>query len=315
MNMNRKTHEGHVRRARQYPDSHYEPRENELRLISDLSRAREVQQLLQRVAPVVRGADLAARCVPARELGGDFYDFLHYGSGRLAFALADVSGKGTAAALLAALTMGILRAQRADYAPSPAKMLAALNGQIYAAGLDAKFVVMLLAVLDRDTQQLTLANAGNPFPLLLRDGKIQEIAVSGIPLGLVENAGYEAVSLDLHLGDTFVFVSDGILECRDGEQEAFGTGRLRIVLNSLPHDAPAEDISSAILSATDDFSGRTSAPDDDRSLIVLRVTDGSPKPDSLEELLLRNEASAVGARDTTASLELCSECSESLGGK
>jgi len=259
---------------REHPNLRRDCRENELRLITDLCMAREVQQqLLQREARDVPGVDLAAGCVPAHELGGDFYDFLPYDSGRLGLALGDVSGKGTAAALLGALAMGILRANTVDHAGSPPEVLAALNDRIHAAGLDARFVVMLFAVLDPDTRQLTLANAGNPYPFLLRSGRVEEIAVAGIPLGLLKGTRYDAVSLDLRLGDAVVFASDGILECQNREQEAFGAGRLAAVLTSLPQDATAKDISSAILAATDEFSHDTPLQNDDRSLIVVRMTE------------------------------------------
>ena len=276
MNLNSKTirfHEAIESPRREDASLRRDFRENELRLISDLRMAREVQQQLQREAPDVPGVDLAAGCVPARELGGDFYDFLPYGSGRLGLALGDVSGKGIAAALLGALAMGIFCAHTVDRVSSPAEVLAALNDRIHAVGLDARFVVMLFAVLDTGTRQLTLANAGNPYPLLLRGGRVEEIHVSGTPLGLMEGMRYDAVSLDLQLGDVVVFASDGILECQNQEQEAFGAGRLVGVLTSLPQDAPAKDISSAILEATDEFSHDAPVQNDDRSLIVLRVTD------------------------------------------
>jgi len=276
VNLNTKTirfHELLESPGPEHPSLRRNPRENELRLISDLWMAREVQQrLLRREVQDVPGVDLAAGCVPARELGGDFYDLLPYGSGRLGLALGDVSGKGTAAALLGALAMGIFRAHTVDCAGSPPDVLAELNDQIRAVGLDGRFVVMLFAVLNRGAQQLTLANAGNPYPLLLRGGGVEELAVSGIPLGLMEGTRYDALSLDLRLGDVVVFASDGILECQNRDQEAFGTGRLVEVLTSLPQDAPAKDISSAILDATDQFSHDAPVQNDDRSLIVLRVT-------------------------------------------
>jgi sigma-B regulation protein RsbU (phosphoserine phosphatase) len=249
-------------------------RENEARLVGDLDIAREVQQLLlPRGIPAFPGLDLSAACVPACELGGDFYDFLPYGSARLAFALGDVSGKGTAAALLGALTLGILRAHTVDNPCAPVELLARLNERINAARLNARFVAMLFAIFDSNARQLTIANAGNPYPLHLRDRKLEEISVSGIPLGVMASARYESVSLDVQIGDVVVFVSDGILECENGKHGVFGTERLATVLTSLPSDTSAEEISSAILSATDVFSAQASAPHDDRSLIVLRVTE------------------------------------------
>lgn len=255
---------------------YHQARENEARLVDDLEIAREVQQqLLPRGARPFPGLDLAAACVPARELGGDFYDFLPYGGGRLALALGDVSGKGTAAALLGALTIGILRAHTVDHADMPADVLAALNERINAARLNARFVAMLFAVFDANAQQLTLANAGNPYPLLVRNGRTEEIPLSGIPLGLMAGTRYEPVSLKVQRGDTIVFVSDGIIECQSSKHGAFGGERLLAVLTSLPSDASAEEISSAILSVTDVFSGQTCNLHDDRSLIVLKVTEES----------------------------------------
>jgi sigma-B regulation protein RsbU (phosphoserine phosphatase) len=255
---------------------YHQSRENEARLVDDLDIAREVQQqLLPRGTRRFPGLDLAAACVPARELGGDFYDFLPYGTARLALALGDVSGKGTGAALLGALTIGILRAHTFDHPCAPAELLATLNERINAARLNARFVAMLFAVFDSNARQLTIANAGNPYPLLVRNGRIEEISLSGIPLGLMAGTRYEPVSLEVQRGDTVVFVSDGILECQDSKDEAFGTGRLGAVLTSLPSDASAQKISSAILSVTDVFSGQVSALHDDRSLIVLKVTEES----------------------------------------
>lgn len=255
---------------------YHQARENEARLVDDLDIAREVQQqLLPRETRLFPGLGLAAACVPARELGGDFYDFLPYGSGRLALALGDVSGKGTAAALLGALTIGILRAHTVDHPHTPAEVLAALNERINAARLNMRFVAMLFAVLDPTVRQLIIANAGNPYPLLMRKGKIEEIPVSGIPLGLMAGTRYEPVSLDVQPGDTVILVSDGILECQSSKHESFGAERLAAVLVSLPSDSSAEEISSAILNGTDVFSGQASALHDDRSLIVLRMTEES----------------------------------------
>jgi len=253
---------------------YHQARENEARLVDDLDIAREVQQqLLPRGTPAFPGLDLAAACIPARELGGDFYDFFSYGSGRLALALGDVSGKGTAAALLGALTIGFLRAQTVDHADMPAGVLATLNERINAARLNARFVATLFAVFDSNARQLTIANAGNPYPLLVRKRRIEEIPACGIPLGLMAGTRYEPVSLHLQPRDTVVFVSDGIVESQDGKNEAFGIERLGAVLTSLPSDSSAQEISSAILTATDVFSGETSAMHDDRSLFVLRATE------------------------------------------
>jgi len=252
---------------------YFEARENELRLQSDLDIARKIQrQLLPKGTHQVAGLDLDAAYVPARELGADFYDFLPYGTGRLAFAVGDVSGKGTAAALLSPLAIGILRTHTTEHLSCPAKVLAILNERIHAARLDARFVAMLFAVYDAKSRQLTLANAGVPYPVLLRDGKAQQVLLSGIPLGLLPGTQYDTLSLDLHPADVIVFTSDGILECEGHGQEAFGAGRLAATLVSLSSGPSSEQICSAILWATDEFSDGAHASHDDRSVLVLRVT-------------------------------------------
>jgi len=251
-----------------------EARHNQVRLQSDLDTAREIQrQLLPRGAREVPGLDLAASYLPARELGGDFYDFLPYGEGRLGIALGDVSGKGTAAALFGSLAIGMLREHTVEHACQPAEVLALLNRRLHGARLDAHFVAMLFAVYDAGKRQLTIGNSGAPYPLLLRDGTISEINVGGIPLGLFLESDYEIATLDLQPGDAVIFASDGILESQNSEQEVFGSERLVEVFRELSPQSSSKDISSAILGATDKFSGPLVAPHDDRTLVVLRVTD------------------------------------------
>jgi len=105
--------------------------------------------------------------------------------------LGDVSGKGTAAALLAALTIGILRAHSVDHPCAPEQLLATLNERLNAARLNALFVAMVFAVFDSNARQITIANAGSPYPLLVRKGRIEEIPLTGIPLGLMPDTKYE----------------------------------------------------------------------------------------------------------------------------
>ncbi|HUL14502.1 MAG TPA: SpoIIE family protein phosphatase [Terriglobales bacterium] len=251
-----------------------EARHNQVRLQSDLDTAREIQrQLLPRGAREVPGLDLAASYVPARELGGDFYDFLPYGESRLGIALGDVSGKGTAAALFGSLAIGMLREHTVEHPCEPTEVLGQLNRRLLGVRLDAHFVAMLFAVYDAGTRKLTIANSGAPYPLLVRDGKIQEIKVGGIPLGLFSDSEYEIASLDLQPGDTMIFASDGILESQNFEQEVFGSDRLAAVIGDVLPGSSSQEISSAILSATDRFSGPHIAPHDDRTLVVLRVMD------------------------------------------
>lgn len=253
-----------------------EARENQRRLQSDLDTAREIQrQLLPTGAREVPGLELAAAYVPARELAGDFYDFLPYGKGRLGMALGDVSGKGIAAALFASLAIGIIREHVVEHPCRPAEMLAMLNTRLHAARLDSRFIATLFSVYDAGTRQLTLSNAGGPYPLLVRDGVVQSIRISGVPLGLFPDTQYDEITVDLVPGDTVLFASDGILESTNAELEEFGPDRLCSVLGGVSPQQSASDIAADILAATDTHSGHGVAPFDDRTLLVLRVTDPS----------------------------------------
>jgi len=251
-----------------------EARESERRLRSELDTAREIQrQLLPTGAREVPGLDLAAGYVPARELGGDFYDFLPYGEGRLAVALGDVSGKGTAAALYGSLAIGTVREIVVDRASEPASMLALLNQRLHAARLDSRFIAMLFAVYDASTRRLTLSNAGGPYPLLVRDGQVISIRLEGVPLGLLPDTQYDESSLDLRPGDVIIFASDGILESENAAEEEFGLQRLSALLSGISPEDSARAIADRILAETDNHSGADVAPHDDRTLVVLRVTD------------------------------------------
>lgn len=251
-----------------------EARESERRLRSDLDTAREIQlQLLPTGAREVPGLDLAAAYVPARELGGDFYDFLPYGKGRLGFALGDVSGKGTAAALYASLAIGTVREIIVDHAWDPACLLALLNQRLHGARLDSRFIAMLFAVYDAPSRRLKLSNAGGPYPLLVRDGHVLSIRLEGVPLGLLPDTQYDESEIDLQPGDIVLFASDGILESENAVEEEFGLARLSALLASLSAKDSASRIAEQILEATNNHGGVGIAPHDDRTLVVLRVTD------------------------------------------
>src|SRR5260370_1109195 len=213
-----------------------EATENERRMRSELDTAREIQrQLLPTGAREVPGLDLAAAYVPARELGGDFYDFLPIGQGRLGFMLGDVSGKGTAAALYGSLAIGTVREIVVDHACEPACMLALLNQRLLGARLDSRFIAMLFAIYDASTRKLTLANAGGPYPLLVRNGQVQAIRLEGVPLGLIPDTQYDETTIDLKPGDVVVFASDRILESENPPREEFVPARLRGILSAISH--------------------------------------------------------------------------------
>jgi len=251
-----------------------EARENQTRLLADLETAREIQrQLLPSGAKEIPGLDLATAYVPARELGGDFYDLLPYGVGRLAIANGDVSGKGTAAALYGSLAIGSLRELVHDNEATPSEMLAELNNRLVAARLDAKFIAMQFAVYDAALRELTIANAGGTLPLMIRGGDVSEINVGGMPLGLLPDVEYDEVRLSLVPGDVVVFASDGIHESMNKELQEFGIDRLKALLATTGPDTPGYKIAQRIVKATDEHTGPGRMPHDDRTLLILRVTE------------------------------------------
>jgi sigma-B regulation protein RsbU (phosphoserine phosphatase) len=251
-------------------------RENQTRLQNDLETAREIQrQLLPSGAREVPGLDVATAYVPARELGGDFYDLLPYGVGRLAIANGDVSGKGTAAALFGSLAIGILRELVHDSAASAAEMLQQLNNRLLAARLDAKFIAMQFAIYDAALRELNIANAGGTLPLLVRSGEVTEINVTGMPLGLLPEAEFDEATLTLVPGDMVVFASDGVQESMNREQEEFGTERLKALLATVVPEDPGYTVAQRIVKATDEHTGAGRPPHDDRTLLILRLTEDS----------------------------------------
>jgi sigma-B regulation protein RsbU (phosphoserine phosphatase) len=251
-----------------------EGRETQLRLQNDLETAREIQrQLLPTGAKEIPGLDLATAYMPARELGGDFYDLLPYGVGRLGIAMGDVSGKGTAAALYGSLAIGILREVVNERQGSPAEMLGILNSRLLAARLDARFIAMHFAVYDAALRELSISNAGGTFPLLLRNGQVTEINVSGVPLGLLPEVEYEEMIIALLPGDVIVLASDGIHESTNKDLEEYGSDRLKALLSQVAPFDPGYTIAQRIVKATDEHTGPGLPPHDDRTLLILRVTE------------------------------------------
>lgn len=247
--------------------------EEEHRLERDLAMARQVQlRLLPPTAPKHEHAELAAKFIPARTIGGDMYDFIEYtaenGSNRSAIAVGDVSGKAAPAALYAALVNGIMRSL-AQQELSPAQMLRELNEALQERKLDSQYVTMLYAVWNDQNQTLQIANAGSVQPLFVRSGEVETIQAEGFPLGLFPDTRYEEFTLSTQPGDSIVFFSDGIVDAENAEGEMFGNDRLAAVLRK-NRKASAKGMVDAILKAVNDFQDGIEHFDDE-TIVVLRV--------------------------------------------
>ncbi len=245
--------------------------EDERRLESDLETAREIQKgLLPGSVPPIEGLEVGFGYQPARQLGGDFYDFLPYGPQRLAVAVGDVAGKGTPAALYGSLAVGLLRGRVVEKAWAPGEMLGEINRQLVRHQIDNRFVAMMFGVLDRSDCSLTLANAGLPRPLLVRGGKVEELQVDGVPLGMFSAVQHKQLRIELRPGDVVVMSSDGIYESMGRDREEFGVRKLQALLVEQA-DRPASEIADAVLRSAELYVRDTSNESDDRTVVVLKI--------------------------------------------
>ena len=242
---------------------------SEARLERDLQRAQEIQMhLMPGTSPTIPGLEVALSFYPARELGGDLYDFLTYGKERHVLAVGDVSGKGAPAALYGAMASGILRSL-APQKLSPPHLLKRLSLILLERKIEGHFITLTYAIWEPRAKTLRLANAGMPLPLLVRKGQCRPIHAEGIPLGLLEHAQYQEVSVKLKPGDLFAMFSDGIVEATNSKYEEFGPRRLENVLRRHCHRSPQEIITNLFDEVREFEQGRP--PRDDQTIVLIRV--------------------------------------------
>jgi phosphoserine phosphatase RsbU/P len=242
---------------------------DEARMERDLQAAKRIQGALLRPVPADDyGLDMAARYISAREVCGDLYEFLRYGPQQIGIALGDVSGKGTAAALYGAVSIGIMRSL-APQKLQPAEMLRQMNQLVGERRIEGRFMTACFATWQKGRQKLRVASAGQSQPLLYKDGRCDRIELTGFPLGIFEDVTYDEWGVTLEPGDILVFHSDGIAETSNNEGQLFGTERLRRLIEQL-HEMTAAELADRVLSEVDWFS--QSAPlSDDRTLVVMKV--------------------------------------------
>jgi sigma-B regulation protein RsbU (phosphoserine phosphatase) len=242
----------------------------EKRLEQDLALARELQfRLLPQKRPSLKNAEVAARFSPARQIGGDLYDFLKYsGRGVIGIAVGDVSGKGAPAAIYAGLVSGTTSSHAIDE-PSAAQMLEAVNLSLSERPIEAQYVSMIYAVWHDNDRALQVANSGLPSPLRISEDRAEEIPVAGIPLGLFATADYDERNLRARPGDVFLFFTDGITDATSSRGNMFGRGRLEKVAIKNAHRT-ADEIAEAIFRAVSDHAKGMDAFDD-LTIVVLKV--------------------------------------------
>jgi sigma-B regulation protein RsbU (phosphoserine phosphatase) len=242
------------------------------RVAREMELAKQIQlSLLPAEAPVIPSMLFASRCVPAAQVGGDYYDFFKRSDSIVDMVIADVSGHSVGAALIMVETRTVLRTE-AYSSSSPKEVLAALNNVLYEdLGRAELFITMFYAKYDSTSRCLTYATAGHNPPLLFRGDGItcSELDAEGLILGVKQDVSFEEKDIALHPGDLLVLYTDGITEAQNETGELFGVERLRYSITSSFHETP-EAIVNSILQKVSDFT-RTTTLGDDISLVVVKI--------------------------------------------
>jgi serine phosphatase RsbU (regulator of sigma subunit)/anti-sigma regulatory factor (Ser/Thr protein kinase) len=241
------------------------------RIEQELRIARIIQQtLLPQELPQLDGWQLGAYYQPARAVGGDFYDFLHFEDGRLGLVIGDVTDKGVPAALVMATTRSMLRTA-AEHGISPGKVLERANNLLYPDIPPKMFVTCLYAILDPSNGRLQYANAGHDLPYVSHDGLATELRATGMPLGLMPDMRYEEKEVYMAAGDTLLLYSDGLVEAHNPERDMFSFPRLMSLVGQYGNTGALIEY---LLNELRSFTGIGWEQEDDVTLVTLQHTGG-----------------------------------------
>jgi serine phosphatase RsbU (regulator of sigma subunit) len=200
------------------------------RVEQELRVAKRIQQAsLPKEVPTLEGWQISPYYRPAREVGGDFYDFHLLPEGRLGLVVGDATGKGVPAALVMSTTCGMLRLAAQSHS-SPGQMLQGVNEVLFPNIPSNMFVTCFYAILDPKSGHLLYANAGHDLPYLHRNGDAEELRARGMPLGLMPEMSYEEKETMVHSGEAALLYSDGLVEAHDSGGDMFGFPRLRALI-------------------------------------------------------------------------------------
>jgi sigma-B regulation protein RsbU (phosphoserine phosphatase) len=251
------------------------------RLESELTIAREVQdQLFPKDVPYTKTLELKGVCRPARMVSGDYYDFLALTDHSLAFAIGDVAGKGISAALLMATIQSTMRTQLGGWngngngnllpPPSPARLVATLNRQLYANTSLEKYATFYFAVYEETTHSLSYTNAGHLSPMVVSAGGVQMLGSTGTVVGAFPFARYEEKTVPLEHGDILVAYTDGVVEPENAYGEMFGEERLQDLLVKFAK-ADSSEIIARAMEAVDQWTGGGELQDDMTMVVARRI--------------------------------------------
>jgi steroid delta-isomerase-like uncharacterized protein len=239
-------------------------------IVQELRVARSIQEAsLPKEVPELEGWQISPRYQPAREVGGDFYDFHQLSEGRLGVVMGDATGKGVPAALVMSTTCGMLQlAAEALDSSSPGEVLERVNETLLARIPPNMFVTCFYAILEPKSGSLRFANAGHDLPCLQRrKGEAEELRARGMPLGLMPGMGYEEKEIVLDVGEAALFYSDGLVEAHDPKGEMFGFPRLRVLVTE---HAEERSLGDFLLEELYSFVGEGWEQEDDITLLTLK---------------------------------------------
>ena len=249
------------------------------RIEQELRVATLIQQnFLPRQLPDLPGWQVAAYYKPAREVGGDFYDFIELENGQVAVVIGDVTDKGVPAAMVMAAARSILRSAASQTA-SPGEVLEHANDLLCPDIPDRMFVTCLYAVIDPASGRIRFANAGHNLPFARTKVGAAELRATGMPLGLLPGMAYEEVEAVLEPGEALLLYSDGITEAHDSGREMFGTGRLADDVSG-----GRGDLIDGVLSSLRRFTGAGWEQEDDITIVTLRRTGSAARAGGSGEL-------------------------------
>jgi serine phosphatase RsbU (regulator of sigma subunit)/predicted ester cyclase len=244
-----------------------EMRERE-RVEQEMRVARRIQQgSLPEGVPTLGGWQIDPYYQPAREVGGDFYEFYQLDDGRVGFAVGDGTGKGVPAAILMTGTSAYLGGVAAASGSSPGETLALANEALFARIPPNMFVTCFYAILDPKSASLTYANAGHDLPYLHRNGDAEELRARGMPLGIMPGMSYEEREVSLSEGNCVLFYSDGLVEAHNPKGEMFGFPRLRELV---AQHGEERSLGNFLLEELYSFVGESWEQEDDITLLTLR---------------------------------------------
>ena len=245
--------------------------EAERRAAREMEIAKEVQgRLLPQAPPRLPTLECAARCLQARSVGGDYYDFLELGEGHVGFVLADVSGKGVHAALLMATLQAHLRSQSGISPLDPVSLLRNVNRLLWKATSAQHYATLFFGLYDDASRRLTYVNCGHNPPIRMRpDGSIDRLKATATVVGLFEKWECASSEIDLAPGDLLAIFSDGVTEAMRGEEE-YGEQRLIVMLQSSA-GLPVDHVVTAIFDSVQEFSAGNQS--DDLTLLIARASE------------------------------------------